>query len=50
MDSGVEMIMVDDADEAAEHGFFCYKSKPKSAGYGRKRAWLESASPRACAS
>jgi GNAT superfamily N-acetyltransferase len=41
MDSNVEMITVDDADKAAEHGFFCYKSKPKAEGYRRKLAWLE---------
>jgi ribosomal protein S18 acetylase RimI-like enzyme len=41
MDSSVEMITVDDADKAAEHGFFCYKSRPKSEGYRRKLAWLE---------
>jgi GNAT superfamily N-acetyltransferase len=41
MDSQVEMITVNDADKAAEHGFFCYKSKPKSEGYCRKLAWLE---------
>jgi L-amino acid N-acyltransferase YncA len=35
------MISVDDADKAAEHGFFCYKNKPKSEGYRRKLAWLE---------
>jgi L-amino acid N-acyltransferase YncA len=41
MASSVEMITVNDADSAAEHGFFCYKSKPKSDGYRRKLAWLE---------
>ena len=41
MDSNVEMITVDDADKAAEHGFFCYKSKPKAEGYRCKLAWLE---------
>ncbi len=41
MDSTVEMITVNDADKAAEYGFFCYKSKPKAEGYGRKLAWLE---------
>jgi L-amino acid N-acyltransferase YncA len=40
MDSSVEMIAVNDADKAAEYGFFCYKSKPQSEGYGRKLAWL----------
>jgi L-amino acid N-acyltransferase YncA len=41
MDSKVEMITVDDADKAAEYGFFCYKSKPKTKGYRDKLAWLE---------
>jgi GNAT superfamily N-acetyltransferase len=41
VDSEVEMITVDDADSAAEHGFFCYKSKPKTHGYRNKLAWLE---------
>jgi L-amino acid N-acyltransferase YncA len=41
MDRSVEMVTVDAADKAAEYGFFCYKSKPKSEGYGRKLAWLE---------
>jgi L-amino acid N-acyltransferase YncA len=41
MDSLVEIVAVDDADKAAEHGFFCYKSKPKAAGYRNKLAWLE---------
>jgi GNAT superfamily N-acetyltransferase len=40
MDSLVEIVAVDDADKAAEHGFFCYKSKPKAAGYRNKLAWL----------
>lgn len=30
-----------DATNVEESGFFCYKSKPKSEGYHRKRTWLE---------
>ena len=41
METSVDMITVGSADQAAEHGFFCYKSKPNSAGYQRKLAWLE---------
>jgi len=41
MDSDVRIVTVDDVDKAAEYGFFCYKSKPKAEGYGRKLAWLE---------
>jgi len=37
----VEIATVDSPDEAAEHGFFCYKSKPKAEGYRRKLEWLE---------
>jgi len=37
----VEIITVDEASKANEHGFFCYKSKPKATGYGCKLAWLE---------
>lgn len=29
------------ASNVDKHSFFCYKSKPKSEGYQRKRAWLE---------
>lgn len=29
------------ADNVDEEGFFCYKSKPKSAGYQQKLAWLK---------
>ena len=29
------------ADNVAEQGFFCYMSKPKSAGYQRKLNWLK---------
>jgi GNAT superfamily N-acetyltransferase len=35
------MITVKETDKAASHGFFCYKSKPRSEGYRRKLAWLE---------
>jgi GNAT superfamily N-acetyltransferase len=41
MDKRVELVAVADADRAAEFGFFCYKSKPKTEGYRRKLAWLE---------
>lgn len=41
MNDNVELVTVNTADAAAEHGFFCYKSKPKATGYGRKLAWLE---------
>ena len=41
MDTPVEVITVDDADKAAEHGFFCYKSKPRTQGYRNKLAWLD---------
>jgi len=37
----VEMVTVGSPGDVAEHGFFCYKSKPKSDGYRRKLAWLE---------
>ncbi len=30
-----------DASNVDRYGFFCYKSKPKSAGYRHKRLWLE---------
>jgi len=40
MDNGVEIITVDGTN-VAEEGFFCYKSKPKSAGYQQKLAWLK---------
>jgi ribosomal protein S18 acetylase RimI-like enzyme len=29
------------ADTVERSGFFCYRSKPKSEGYRRKRAWLD---------
>jgi ribosomal protein S18 acetylase RimI-like enzyme len=35
----VEIVTVD-ADNVDEQGFFCYKSKPKAAGYGQKLDWL----------
>jgi L-amino acid N-acyltransferase YncA len=41
MDGNVRVVTVNDADKAAEYGFFCYKSKPKAEGYRRKLAWLE---------
>ncbi len=34
-------ILTVDASNVGQHGFFCYKSKPKAEGYGRKLAWLE---------
>jgi L-amino acid N-acyltransferase YncA len=40
MSSDVEISTVD-ASTVDELGFFCYKSKPKSDGYRRKKAWLE---------
>ena len=40
MNSNVEIIAVD-ATNVAQHGFLCYKSKPKSEGYRRKLEWLE---------
>src|SRR3990172_1657516 len=30
-----------DASNVDQHGFFCYMSKRKSAGYRQKRGWLE---------
>jgi GNAT superfamily N-acetyltransferase len=30
-----------DASNVDRYGFFCYKSKPKTAGYQQKREWLE---------
>ncbi len=35
-------IVTVDAANVGEEGFFCYKSKPKSAGYQNKLAWLKS--------
>jgi hypothetical protein len=39
----VKIITVD-ATNVAQQGFFCYKSKPKTEGYRRKLAWLNSRS------
>ncbi len=39
MTETTEIVTVD-AENLDEHGFFCYKSKPKTEGYQRKRAWL----------
>ena len=40
MSDEVNIISVD-ATNVDQHGFFCFKSKPKSEGYRRKLAWLE---------
>jgi L-amino acid N-acyltransferase YncA len=40
MASDVDIVTVD-ASNVDQYGFFCYKSKPKTAGYRHKRAWLE---------
>jgi GNAT superfamily N-acetyltransferase len=40
MTDDIKMVTVD-ATNVAEHGFFCFKSKPKSEGYRHKLAWLE---------
>ena len=40
MNDNAKIVPVD-ATNVAEQGFFCYKSKPKSEGYGRKLDWLE---------
>ena len=40
MSDDVRIVGVD-ATNAAKLGFFCYKSKPKSAGYARKLNWLK---------
>ena len=40
MGSDVDTITVD-ASNVDRYGFFCYKSKPKTAGYRQKRQWLE---------
>jgi ribosomal protein S18 acetylase RimI-like enzyme len=40
MSKSVELITVD-AGNVEEHGFFCYKSKPKSEGYQRKTRWIQ---------
>jgi L-amino acid N-acyltransferase YncA len=34
-----------DASNVDRYGFFCYKSKPKTAGYRQKREWLENTLP-----
>jgi ribosomal protein S18 acetylase RimI-like enzyme len=39
MSEPVRTVLVD-AGNVDEQGFFCYKSKPKSVGYGQKRNWL----------
>jgi len=39
MDETFEIITVD-ASNVDRHGFFCYMSKRKAAGYTQKRAWL----------
>jgi ribosomal protein S18 acetylase RimI-like enzyme len=39
MSEQVEIVTVDAAN-VGEQGFFCYKSKPKSVGYGQKLDWL----------
>lgn len=40
MTTEVEMAAVD-ATNVDQLGFFCYKSKPKSAGYAQKLAWVK---------
>lgn len=40
MSDDVKIVTVDTSN-VAERGFFCYKSKPKSAGYQQKLAWLK---------
>lgn len=40
MGNGVKIVTVDAANVAGQ-GFFCYKSKPRSAGYQKKLGWLE---------
>jgi N-acetylglutamate synthase-like GNAT family acetyltransferase len=39
MNAAIEIVSVDAAN-VDEHGFFCYKSKPKTPGYANKLAWL----------
>ena len=39
MSNAVEIVTVD-AMNVEKHGFFCYKSKPKSPGYRQKLDWL----------
>lgn len=40
MSEHVEIVTVDAAN-VEQYGFFCYKSKPKSAGYQQKLGWLK---------
>ena len=40
MSNKVKIVSVD-ANNVDEEGFFCYKSKPKSAGYQQKLSWLK---------
>jgi GNAT superfamily N-acetyltransferase len=40
MNNSAEIITVDGTN-FEEHGFFCYKSKPKSEGYQNKLDWLQ---------
>jgi ribosomal protein S18 acetylase RimI-like enzyme len=40
MSSDAEIVCVD-ATNVGERGFFCFKSKPKSAGYAQKTSWLQ---------
>jgi hypothetical protein len=35
------MIHTLDASNVDRYGFFCYKSKPKNAGFHQKRTWLD---------
>ncbi len=42
MDNVIHTI---DASNVDRYGFFCYKSKPKTAGYRQKREWLEKTLP-----
>jgi N-acetylglutamate synthase-like GNAT family acetyltransferase len=39
MENQIELISFD-PENITKHGFFCYKSKPKTIGYQRKLAWL----------
>ena len=40
MSNDVQILTIDETN-VEEHGFFCYKSKPKSPGYKRKLTWLQ---------
>jgi len=42
MDNVIHTI---DASNVDRYGFFCYKSKPKTAGFRQKREWLEKTFP-----